>query len=320
MDTTPNIFISFAAGLLSFLSPCVLPLIPSYIGFIGGASLADLRDGKIARRPVIRRTVFFVLGFSAVFILLGILLSGGGILLGGWSSTINLIAGFIVITLGLNIIFDFWKVLNIEKRFQIRKRPTSGAASFLVGMAFGGGWSPCIGPILAAILFLAGRSGQLAVSILYLSVYSLGLGIPFLLAAIFISGFARNSSRILKHAPVIKTVSGILLILIGLSIAFGKFQQVNTLVFSAAYGLEEWSRSNPVLSRIVFGVSVMMLGVLSGIRALVKGRNAPAGSAGRPPYGWIIAASLLVGTAVLELSGVVRIENLVSSWLSFQGI
>ncbi|GHV64291.1 hypothetical protein AGMMS49587_16380 [Spirochaetia bacterium] len=173
MDTGQlSIFLAFAAGLLSFLSPCVLPIIPSYLCIIGGV-----------RSHLVAGTVSFILGFSAVFIVLSILLSTTLFLLGGISRYITIAAGIIVIILGLNVIFDFLSFLNYEKRFHLNKRPRGIAGTFLAGAAFGAGWTPCVGPILGSILLLAGQSGKTATAALYLAVYSAGLGLPFLLAA-----------------------------------------------------------------------------------------------------------------------------------------
>jgi cytochrome c-type biogenesis protein len=118
-----NVFLAVAAGVLSFLSPCVLPLIPSYISFIGGVSLQDLQGSEPKRGPVVVRTLSFVLGFSIVFIVLGIVFSGSGFLLGGATRLINYIAGGVVIVLGLNVIFDFWKFLNFERRLHVTSAP-----------------------------------------------------------------------------------------------------------------------------------------------------------------------------------------------------
>ncbi|MDR1803712.1 MAG: cytochrome c biogenesis protein CcdA, partial [Treponema sp.] len=151
-----SLFLIFTAGLLSFLSPCVLPLIPSYIGILGGVGF-----GEGNRPRLIRAAVGFVLGFSAVFIAMGILVSATFLLMGDVTKYINWAAGIIVIVLGLNVIFDFLSFLNYEKRPFLQKWMAPGIrgvpAAFIAGAAFGTGWTPCVGPILTAILLLAGQ-------------------------------------------------------------------------------------------------------------------------------------------------------------------
>ncbi len=156
-----NFFVAFAAGVLSFLSPCVLPLIPSYLSLVGGVSVHELDGKRRQRSKVFIRTVLFVLGFSTVFILLGVLFSGTGGFLTGATQIVNIVAGSLIILLGLNFVFNFWKFLNFEKKLHMRSSPTGSVGALLLGMAFGAGWTPCVGPILASILCLAGSSRQI---------------------------------------------------------------------------------------------------------------------------------------------------------------
>lgn len=215
--------IAFGAGLLSFVSPCVLPLIPSWLFFIGGTGL------ETGRNRVFPRTVFFVLGFSAVFVSGSIVFSALVIVSG--IRYLDIAAGIIIIVFGLNILFDFLKFLNYEKRFRFGKRAGNGGA-FLVGAAFGAGWTPCVGPILASILLLAGQSGQMRLAALYLGLYSAGLGLPFLGAALFFDRFLKSAEKLKKHAPLIRKASAVLLVVTGVLILSGRFQAVNRLLQS----------------------------------------------------------------------------------------
>ena len=239
-----SLFLVFTAGLLSFLSPCVLPLIPSYLGILGGVGLGNSpcgnggRQGAYARPRLVMASVGFVLGFSAVFVAMGIIVSTTFILMGGISRYINWAAGIIVIVLGLNVIFDFLSFLNYEKRpfFQSRMQPGARDLvrgpifAFVAGAAFGAGWTPCIGPILAGILLMAGQIGKTASAVFYLAVYSAGLALPFLLAAIFFDFFLKHGSRFRSHLPLIRRISGVLLIIIGLAILSGQYSALNILL------------------------------------------------------------------------------------------
>jgi cytochrome c-type biogenesis protein len=216
-------FIAFAAGLLSFLSPCVLPLIPSYLFFIGGTAQGD-GAGKLR---IFARTGFFVAGFSAVFIVLSILVST--VLLFFNSKYFDIAAGTIVIVLGFNIIFDFLKFLNYEKRPALKK-PASLIGAFVAGAAFGAGWTPCVGPILGSILLLAGRSGSLPFAAFCLVLYSAGFGIPFLAAAFFFDRFLSGAAFFKKHLRVIQIASGILLIATGILMVSGRFSALGALL------------------------------------------------------------------------------------------
>ena len=142
---------------------------------------------------------------------------------------INLISGIIVIILGLNIIFDFLSMLNYEKRFHLKNKPKGVIGAFLIGGAFGAGWTPCVGPVLAGILLLASNSGSIWRSVTYLVFYSAGLGLPFLLASFFFNAFIKFSAKLRAHLPLIRRVSGALLILIGVLIVRGDYRTFNNL-------------------------------------------------------------------------------------------
>ncbi|MDR2019958.1 MAG: cytochrome c biogenesis CcdA family protein [Treponema sp.] len=242
MNDNVSIFLAFTAGLLSFFSPCVLPLIPSWLCFLGGTSLETAEKPETAgsaggsRLRLLGLTAAFVLGFSVVFIVLSVLFSATALFLGGISGIINIAAGIIVIVLGFNMIFDFLRFLNYEKRLfrverrgPLRSRGLPGA--FLTGTAFGAGWTPCVGPILGSILLMAGQRGRIGPAALYLGAYSLGLGLPFLAAALCLDRFlGKLLLKIRPRLPLIRRISGLFLIMVGLLIVFGRFQALNVLL------------------------------------------------------------------------------------------
>lgn len=313
-----NVFLALAAGLLSFLSPCVLPLIPSYITFVGGVSLQDLQAEEPKRGPVFWRTLSFVIGFSIVFIVLGIVFSGSGFLLGNASRIINYVAGALVIVLGANVIFDFWKFLNFERKFHVTSAPRGYLGSGLVGMAFGAGWTPCIGPILAGILFLAGQSGELARGAVLLAAFSLGLGLPFLLASLFFPAFLRWLSRVKKHLNTIRIASGLFLMVIGVLIAMGRLQTLNGTLIAMGTSLGAWAEANPEHSRVVLGVSLLAVGALPLLWGLLRKLRAQ----GAPIIGrtGAVFAGLFVVIAGLQFAGLVNMAEVLEQWLTFQGI
>ena len=229
MTDNISILMAFGAGLLSFLSPCVLPLIPSYLCIIGGAPLADLNAGSNFKPQLVKRTLFFVLGFSAVFIVLSVVFSATIGILGGLFRWINIVSGAVVIVLGINTFYNFFTFLNYEKRFSIHNRQRGFTGAFLAGGAFGAGWTPCIGPVLAGILLLAAQSGGIPKAVLFLSFFSAGLGLPFLLASAFFNVFLKVSGKLRKQLPVIQKISGILLIVLGITMISGHFRALSAL-------------------------------------------------------------------------------------------
>ncbi|MCL2067801.1 MAG: redoxin domain-containing protein [Treponema sp.] len=231
MNENLSIFLAFGAGLLSFLSPCILPLIPSYLCVIGGAPMtAGAKADAAEFRPrLVARTVSFILGFSAVFIALSIIFTVTFGLMGGIFRYINIISGVIVITLGLHFIFDFISFLNYEKKFHLTNKIRGIPGAFAAGSAFGAGWTPCVGPALAGILLLAAQAGGIPRAVLYLACYSAGLGLPFLLASVFFNTFLKTSVKLRSHLPLIRRVSGALLIIIGVTIITGHYQALNAL-------------------------------------------------------------------------------------------
>ena len=246
MNEYPSVLLTFAAGLLSFFSPCVLPLIPSYLSILGGGiSAADNEQTNKKRFALLITTFCFILGFTAVFIILSVIISTTFLLMGSAGKYIRIAAGVIVIILGINYIFDFIAVLNYEKRFHLTKKDRHSlkrlTGAFLAGAAFGAGWTPCIGPILAGVLFLAGQSGQTGIAALYLALYSLGLGIPFILAALFFDRYLVPAKWFREKLPLIKKISGCLLIIIGILILTNQFSALNIALQRWQYQYIFWA-------------------------------------------------------------------------------
>ena len=309
-----NVGLAFVAGLLSFLSPCVLPLIPSYLSFVGGTSARQLESEGRARLSALVNTAFFVLGFSIVFVLLGAFFTVAIGALGRLTVVVNIVAGVIVVLLGLNFIFDFWRFLAFERRAHLAEKPTGVLGALLVGMAFGGGWAPCVGPILSSILLLAGTGGGTLQGIGLLFVYSIGLGVPFLVTGLFFSRARTLLDRLKPHLPTIKIASGLFLIGIGLLIAVGKLQQLNVALFSGAVAVESWGERQPVASRWVVG---MVFAALAGLSGWWYARRLAAGKSRAVP---LVLAVILATLGALSVAGVLEVTGLLSSWLSYQGI
>jgi cytochrome c-type biogenesis protein len=209
------------AGLISFFSPCVVPLIPSYFCFITGLTLDELTTAShtAVRKKIIRSTLAFVLGFSVVFVALGASASYIGSLFGEQKALISTIGGHLIILFGLHLTGVIRiPMLEFEKRLHIHQKPLHFFGTFLVGMAFGAGWTPCIGPILASVLVLAQQKETVLQAISLLCVYSIGLALPFLCLSVginFLLGFIRRTKMVMRW---INPAAGILLALIGLAL------------------------------------------------------------------------------------------------------
>ena len=211
--TSLGLTIAFGAGLLSFLSPCVLPLIPSYVTFITGLSLEDVQK---ARRAALIHSLLFVLGFTLIFLALGASATALGQLLGYQRVWITRVGGVLIIVFGLYMLGVFnISFFSQERRVHIANKPVGYLGTLLVGIAFGAGWTPCIGPILGSILTYAASSADLARGVWLLLAYSLGLAVPFLLSAIAVERFLDFFSRMKRQMGWITRTSGVLMITIG---------------------------------------------------------------------------------------------------------
>jgi cytochrome c-type biogenesis protein len=220
MHNLPLPLAAFVAGILSFLSPCVLPLVPGYVSLISGASVEELQTSERRMlRTVMLHSLTFVLGFSVVFVTLGAVATGVGQIVNEYHSILSKIAGIVVIIFGLHLTGLLKiKALYADKRLHDVKGSASAVGSFAVGFAFAFGWTPCIGPILATILVLAGAQETVWKGVVLLAVYSLGLAVPFLLTSLGVDRFLAFYGRFRRHLHTVEVCSGVLLIAIGVLI------------------------------------------------------------------------------------------------------
>lgn len=226
--TQVSLFAAFLAGLVSFASPCVLPLVPSYITFITGVSFDELttedKTGRI-RRLTILHSLAFILGFSLVFIALGATATATGKFLREYQDLLRQVGGVLIILFGLYLT-GVLKIaaLSREAKFRMTSKPLGLLGSVLVGITFAAGWTPCIGPILASILLYASTSEKTGTGILLLSVYSLGLGVPFFLASLGMNSFLAASKKLRGSLRTIEIVSGVILIVFGIALVTNVFR------------------------------------------------------------------------------------------------
>jgi cytochrome c-type biogenesis protein len=218
---------ALAAGFLSFISPCILPIIPSYIAYITGVSFEELTDREKSlqiRKKILTHSLMFVLGFSLIFIMLGASATSIGAVLRQHLNIITKVAGVIIFLLGLHLT-GLIKVnlLMQEHRMDVKQKPAGMIGSLLMGIAFGAGWTPCVGPFLASALALASSKGTVTDGIILLGGYSIGLGIPFILAALGMNTFLNYAQKIKKHFHIFTIGSGILLMIMGILVFTGLF-------------------------------------------------------------------------------------------------
>lgn len=224
MHNLPLPLAAFVAGLFSFLSPCVLPLVPGYISLISGATVEELKaqDSRLLRR-VMLQSVMFILGFSVVFIMLGALSTSVGQLLAHYRTVIAKIAGVVIIIFGLHLTGIFRiNALYADKRLHGVKGGSSLWGSFVIGFAFAFGWTPCVGPILSVILTFAAEQDTVMKGVFLLAVYSLGLAVPFLVTALLIEKFLSFYRRFQKHMHMLEVASGGLMIGLGILLVMGR--------------------------------------------------------------------------------------------------
>jgi cytochrome c-type biogenesis protein len=220
----PAMFIALVAGVISFLSPCVLPIVPPYLAYMGGVSLNDMSSEKAARRSASIAALFFVLGLSTVFLILGFTASAFGAFFLQNQVLFAQLSGVVIIIFGLHFVGVFRiPFLDQEARLDAGDKGGSSFGAYVLGLAFAFGWTPCIGPQLGAILSLAAAEGSVARGTTLLGVYALGLGIPFLLAAMFITRAMGVMNHIKRHMKLIERIMGGLLIAVGLAMVTGAF-------------------------------------------------------------------------------------------------
>jgi cytochrome c-type biogenesis protein len=230
----------FVAGLTSFLSPCVLPLVPGYLSLISGVGLEELKapQAQLMRRVMVN-SIVFILGFSVVFIALGLAATGVGQVLGIYKNTIARIAGVVIILFGLHLtgIFKI-KALYTDARLHNVKGGSTPIGAFVIGFAFAFGWTPCLGPILSGVLAVAAEESTLLKGALLLAIYSLGLAVPFLLTALLMERFLKFYSRFRSHMHALEVASGGLLIALGVLLVSGRFTLIsNWLSFLNRFAL-----------------------------------------------------------------------------------
>ncbi|OSM01425.1 cytochrome c biogenesis CcdA family protein [Magnetofaba australis] len=241
-----SLFAAFTAGFLSFISPCVLPLVPAYLSFMSGISVDEMRaaDEEGGDRDLtwhaVRHSLFFVLGFSLVFIALGATASALGQKLMEYMDILSKVGGVLIVVFGLHYMGLFRiSALNLEARLQVDRKSPSVWGSLFIGLAFAFGWTPCVGPILAGILMVAGGQDTVGQGIGLLAVYSLGLGLPFILAGFAINRFMAFFARIRKHMHKVEIVAGLLLVVVGVMIFMGNLSQLSALLLEWFPGLAE---------------------------------------------------------------------------------
>lgn len=226
MDATliPALMIALSAGILSFLSPCVLPVVPPYLAYMGGVSMAEMESIGAGRRRVFRTALLFVLGLSTVFLILGMAASALGRMILPHLATLNLVAGVVVMVFGAHFVGVFrLGFMDREARLDAGDRGGSAFGAFVLGLAFAFGWTPCLGPILSAILTLAASEASLPRGAVMLAAYALGLGVPFLLVAAFFPRLKGAMNFMKRNMERIERISGLLLWTVGLMMVTGQF-------------------------------------------------------------------------------------------------
>jgi cytochrome c-type biogenesis protein len=230
---TVSLGLAFLAGMVSFLSPCVFPIVPSYVGFVTGLTLDELRDGatRDARRQAAIHSALFVLGFSLVFLALGASATALGGVLRRSLPLMQQVGGVVVVLFGLYLLGLLrLPALMRERRVQLASRPAGHAGSVLVGVAFGAGWTPCIGPVLASVLLYASFEETMLQGMLLLGAYALGLGIPFFLAAVALNWYLAGATRLRRWIVPMQRVAGGILVVMGVLLFTGEFARITAFL------------------------------------------------------------------------------------------
>lgn len=231
----PAAFVALLAGLLSFLSPCVLPIVPPYLAYMTGVNVSGLKSGE---RSAALPAMFFVLGLSTVFLIMGFAASAFGRAFLQYQDVLAKLAGLVVIVMGLHFLHVFRiPMLDQDARLEAGRQDGGAFGAYLLGLAFAFGWTPCIGPQLGMILSLAATGGELSRGTALLAVYALGLGIPFLLAALFINRAMGVMNRIKPHLKLIERIMGALLLVVGVMLLTGAFSAFSYWLLETFPGL-----------------------------------------------------------------------------------
>jgi cytochrome c-type biogenesis protein len=242
MNTDVSLVAALGAGILSSASPCVLPLVPAYLGFLTGSTMEEMADNDMpfvrAKGRMLWIACCFVLGFSTVFVGLGATASAFGQLLHRWSEPLAVIAGALIILMGLHFLgLKRFATLYREARFNTFQAKAGPVGAYLMGLAFAFGWTPCIGPVLAAILTVAGSRGSVGTGAVLLGAYSVGLGIPFLVAALFAARFGLFLRGFRAHFPKVERAMGLVLVVAGVMFLTGGMQRLSFWLLETFPGL-----------------------------------------------------------------------------------
>ena len=234
---TVSLGVAFAAGVVSFLSPCVLPIVPSYVSFVTGLTLEELQegDGRAARRQAAVHSALFILGFSGLFVVLGATATAMGGVLVHYLPLLQQVGGVVVILFGVYML-GLLRIPSLmeERRVHLASKPAGKIGSVVAGAAFGAGWTPCIGPVLATILLYAGLEATVVRGTLLLAVYALGLGLPFFVAAVTLNWFLSSTRGLRRWLGALERVTGGFLVLVGILMITGRFAALSR--FFAGFG------------------------------------------------------------------------------------
>ncbi len=267
MGADVSLYGAFLAGLVSFLSPCVLPLVPAYLSFLGGTSLQQMTDEKglslKARSRIVLAAVFFVLGLATIFISLGAVITSFGSAVANYKEIFLRIGGGFIIIFGLH----FLGILKIpflyrQAKYESTVEPATLIGAYLMGIFFAFGWTPCVGPILSAILMMAADAATLSKGITMLTAYTIGLGIPFILAAVSISFFMNFLNKFKQHLGIVEKIMGALLVVIGVLFLLDKMNLLTELFPEPTLSQGEGGGMFDVIKVIFYGLGLGALFIL----------------------------------------------------------